>query len=96
MTQILSNTEVGSPIARPRWMIIFCLHQECNEIFNHSQSQPNNPLDWERLCWAYQTIDLLPPLEEEATWSQDVYIPPFFVSGGVTQALATDALYEMV
>ena len=96
MTQILSSTEAGAAIARPRWLIIFCLHQECDEIFNHSQSQPNNPLDWERLCWAYRTIDLLPPLADEATWQRDLYIPPFFVSGNAMQELATGALYEMV
>ena len=60
------------------------------------QSQPNSELDWERLRWANRTIDLLPALENESSWSENVPIPPAFTLVETTQEIAANALYDMV
>ena len=60
------------------------------------QSQPNSELDWKQLCWAYRTIDLLPLLEEEVDWAENVSIPAFFTLAETNQEIAVSALYDMV
>ena len=96
MAQILTETDEWSPIPRPHWLIIHTLHQECESIFNHAQSQPTSDMGWRELSWAYRTIDLLPPLAEESTWSEDTSIPPFFVYQESEPAPEICALYDMV
>ena len=60
------------------------------------QSQPNSDLDWARLRWANQTIDLLPALEDESSWSENVPIPPAFTLVETNQETAANILYDMV
>ena len=96
VTQILSVTSEEEPIARPRWLIIYCLHKECLEIFNHMQSQPNSDLDWERLRWANRTIDLLPALDNEISWPENAPIPPAFTMVEANRETAVSIIYDMV
>ena len=96
VTEIISVTREEDPIARPRWLIIYCLHKECLEIFNHMQSQPNSELDWNRLRWANRTIDLLPALEDESSWGENIPIPPAFTLVETTQEIAANTLFDMV
>ena len=60
------------------------------------QSQPNSDLDWQRLSWAYSTIDLLPALEDEINWAEDISIPPAFTLVETNRETAASALYDMV
>ena len=60
------------------------------------QSQPNSDLDWKRLSWAYRTIDLLPALEDELNWAENVSIPPAFTLVETNQEIAASTLYDMV
>ena len=92
----MSVTPEEDPIPRPRWLIIYCLHKECLEIFNHMQSQPNSELDWNLLRWANQTIDLMPALEDESSWCEDIAIPPGFTLIKTNQETAANILYDMV
>ena len=96
MAQILTETVEGTPIARPRWLVLFCLHQDFDTIFNHAQHQPENDREWSELQWAYDTIDLLPELGLEATWGADTRIPPFFVEQATESETEIRTLYDMV
>ena len=60
------------------------------------QSQPNSELDWKQLCWAYRTVELLPLLEDEADWAENVTIPAFFTADETNQEIAVCTLYDMV
>ena len=60
------------------------------------QSQPNSDLDWKRLSWAYRTVDLLPALEDELNWDENVPIPPAFTLVETNQEIAASTLYDMV
>ena len=92
----MSVTPEDDPIPRPRWLIIYCLHKECLEIFNRMQSQPNSELDWSLLRWANQTIDLIPALEDESNWDESIAIPPGFTLIKTNQETAANILYDMV
>ena len=92
----MSVTAEDDPIPRPRWLIIYCLHKECLEIFNRMQSQPNSELDWSLLRWANQTIDLIPELEDESNWDESIPIPPGFTLNKTNQETAASTLYDMV
>ena len=94
--QILAQADDGAPIPRPRWLVLFCLHLDCEVIFNQAQHQPEKARGWSELQWGYDTIDLLPPLELETTWSDLTRIPSFFVDLEPETGPEIRMLYDMV
>ena len=76
------------PICQPRWLIVFNLLLECESIFNRFQSQPQTN--------GVTTVTALPLMEEEATWSPNIEIPPFFNYHEHTPEISYVILYDMV
>ena len=72
------NNQETEPIPQPRWLVIYIMHMECDAIFNQFQHQPETEEEWALLHWANRTVAVLPLLEDEFEWPEDIRIPAFF------------------
>ena len=63
---------------RPRWLVIFTLILDCDEISRRFQSQPTTPAEWSLFRWCDRTISQIPSIADEANWGSNMRIPnPF-------------------
>ena len=84
------------PLPKPKWLLIFILHLECDEISRRFQSQPNSPAEWALLRWCDRTWMELLALDDEASRPSNINLPkPFNPSAEDTEPVFNALLNEV-
>ena len=96
INQIVATSACDQPIATPKWLVMFTLYMECEEIQRRFQAQPSCRAEWELLAWSGTTLALLPDTMDEMRWDLSLPLPPAFVpsaEGYLSQPLPAEAAH---
>ena len=76
--QIIQTSATNIPVAIPKWLALFTLYEECEDIQRRFQAQPSCSGEWRLLNWSNSTLALLPDTRNELLWDLYQPLPPAF------------------